>query len=111
VKLLITRQEVVDVRADDGLVEDPMTEEEIENFRDSFQDDMLNAQGSEHETDDNKFRYTPLEISGFSVEVIEDAEEQEAENGAVGDDRETEPSAATASDGSGGESPAKGDES
>jgi len=75
-KVLITRQELVEVTKLDGLDEVEATSEDLPDFQDSFQDYILNSQGSSAQTDDDKFSWTPLELHGFTVEEVVDGDEE-----------------------------------
>jgi hypothetical protein len=66
-RVSITRTEIVEVEPNDGVGTIPF---DLEEFRDSIQDDILNRQENGHETDDEKFSYTPKELSALVVETV-----------------------------------------
>lgn len=68
-KIRLTRIQIVEVK---NLDIDDSFEPDIHAVADSLQDDILNAQDSEHETDDSEFVYTPREIISFKVERVEE---------------------------------------
>lgn len=64
-RVKITRVEIVEVTAI------PDSEEiDLETFKDSRLDDILNSQDNRHETDDYKFEWIPKELVTLEVEEI-----------------------------------------
>lgn len=45
---------------------------DLDALTDSLQDDILNAQESEHETDDANWRYVPRELVTFKLEPYDE---------------------------------------
>jgi len=72
-RVSITRTEIIEVEPVDGVGSIPF---DIDEFRDSMQDDILNRQETGHETDDEKFTFKPKELSALVIELV--GEEAEA---------------------------------
>jgi hypothetical protein len=70
-RLLLTVSQVVEVGTDEDLDTD-LTDQtiDIEAFRDSYQDHLLDGQNTTHETSDGKFLFEPGEIREFTVKEL-----------------------------------------
>lgn len=64
-KFEITCTEIVNI--DETFNESAMNEEDVLA---SFENDVLDNQDSEHETSDNKYTYTPLELVNLKVRKL-----------------------------------------
>jgi hypothetical protein len=52
----------------------------IDDIRDSFMNDELDAQDAAHETSDDKVMYVPRELAGFSVEIVPEGDPGETDD-------------------------------